>query len=190
MGALYCVPGWRVGNHFLSPRAVLSCAAEVGNGGLGAAGMTTTSRSQDWRRLVIAGVAAGMVMNVMDAVTNGVLMLAEFQRNSIRLGLSPTAAETPAAIVILGGVDIVWGLALVWLYDAMIPRYGPGMRTALKAAVVLYLGTLGVIVGFALMGVLDGSMLAKMATAGAATLAAGAVTGARVYGLRGGPRLG
>jgi hypothetical protein len=36
-------------------------------------------------------------------------------------------------------------------------------------------------VGFALMGVLTGSLLAQMGVAGAVTLAVGALVGARVY---------
>ena len=133
------------------------------------------------RRVLIGGVVAGVVMNVMDAVTNGVLMLAEWRANSTRLGLDPAAAEGVANLVILAAVDVLFGIVLVWLYAAMQPRYGATVRTALLAAAAMFVATMGIIIGFVLMGVLTPWLLVQMAIAGAVTLAAGAVAGARFY---------
>ena len=133
------------------------------------------------RRVVFGGIAAGIVMNILDAVTNGVLMLSELQANAVRLGLDPRAPETPFGILILGATDFVYGLVMVWLYAVLATRYGLGWRSALVSAGVVFLSTIGILAGFALMRVLTPWLLLQMSVAGAVTLAAGALVGARVY---------
>jgi hypothetical protein len=131
--------------------------------------------------VLFGGIAAGVVMNIMDAVTNGVLMFGELQANAARLGLTLTGAESLPSMAALAAVDVVFGVVLVWLYAALRPTLGPGVKTALVAALAMYLSTMGIIVGFALMGVVTGEIFIKMAIAGALTLAAGAIVGARLY---------
>jgi hypothetical protein len=133
------------------------------------------------RRVLLGAFVAGTVMNVLDAVTNGLLVRSELAANSVRLGLDPAAAETPAGLVILAGLDYVLGAALVYVYAAMRPRFGPGPATALRGAAALYVATMVIVVGFALMGVVTASMLWKMSLAGVVTMAAGGLAGAAVY---------
>jgi len=141
----------------------------------------------DLRRLVLGGLAAGVLMNVFDAVTNGILMWSELSANAIRLGLDPRAPATPFGIVILGAVDVVYGLVMVWLYAVLAGRYGPGWRAALLSAGVVFASTMGILLGFMLMRVLTPRLLMQMGAAGAVTLAAGALVGARVYRQQPGP---
>lgn len=138
----------------------------------------------DRRRLVIGGVAAGLLMNVLDAITNGVLMFSELEANARRLGLDPRAPETPLGIATLAAIDVVYGLVIVWLYAVLAARYGPGWKPALASAAVVFVSTMGILVGFMLMRVLTPWLLVQMGAAGAVTLAAGALVGARVYGWR------
>jgi hypothetical protein len=133
------------------------------------------------RRVLFGGIAAGVVMNIMDAVTNGVLMLSELQANAARLGLTLTGAESWPSMAALAAVDVVFGVVLVWLYAALRPTLGRGVKTALVAALAMYLSTMGILVGFALMGVVTAGIFIKMAIAGALTLAVGGMVGARLY---------
>jgi hypothetical protein len=135
----------------------------------------------DRRRVILGGVAAGILMNVLDAITNGVLMWPQLEANAHRLGLDPRAPETPLGIVILGLVDVLYGLVIVWLYALLAPRYGAGWRAALLAAGVVFVSTMGILAGFMLMRVLTPWLLAQMGAAGAFTLAAGGLLGARIY---------
>jgi hypothetical protein len=135
----------------------------------------------NWKGIVFGGIAAGIVMNVMDGVTNGILMFDEFRANTTRLGLSPAAATSPLGLATWVSLDFLFGIILVWLYAAMRPRYGPGPATALRSALAVYLPTTGIIAGFTVLGFLTGPLLIKMAFAGALTLAAGALLGARLY---------
>jgi hypothetical protein len=135
----------------------------------------------NWRRVAIGAAAAGVLMNVMDAVTNGLLMFNDFQANSRRLGLDPAAAIAPAAVFTWIALDFVFGWILVWMYAAMRPRYGPGVATALRSATAMYVPTTSIIAGFAIQGFLTPRLFAGMALAGALTLAAGALIGGWLY---------
>ena len=129
------------------------------------------------RGLLLGAFASGIVMNVLDGLTNGILFVNEFRANSIRLGLDPAAAESSLGIVTWVSLDFLFGLVLVWLYAAMRPTYGAGPLTALRAAAAVYLPTTGIILGFGVLGILTGSLLVKMSISGAIVLAAGALVG-------------
>jgi hypothetical protein len=135
----------------------------------------------NWRRVIAGGVAAGVVMNLMDGLTNGVLLLSAYQANSARLGLDPKSMVSVAGASIFIATDFVFGILLVWLYATMSAQYGSGAATAIRAAVGMYLATMGVIIGFAVMGVLTLFLVSQMAIAGLVTLIVGALAGSWVY---------
>jgi hypothetical protein len=91
-------------------------------------------------RVVGGGLLAGLVMNVVDAVTNGALLGAQWQAEG--QALNPTLMATPGlqTTSMIGWVivDFLTGIALVWLYAAIRPRFGAGPRTALIAAFVTW----------------------------------------------------
>jgi hypothetical protein len=92
-------------------------------------------------RVVGGGLLAGLVMNIVDGITNGALLGAQWQREG--QALSPTLMATPGLETMsMAGwviVDFLTGIALVWLYAAIRPRFGAGPRTALIAAIVTWL---------------------------------------------------
>src|SRR6185503_14982122 len=87
------------------------------------------------KKVVIGGIVAGVVMNVIDFVTNtyifGARMKAE--ADAFKPGLSDQMMGG-SAIVSYIVMDFVLGIALVWTYAAIRPRFGPGLRTATFAA--------------------------------------------------------
>ena len=135
----------------------------------------------NWRRVAVGGVAAGVVMNAMDALTNGVLLFDDYRANSARLGLSIEAMRSASGIVTIVALDFVYGVVLVWLYAAMLPRFGRSIGTAVRAAIAFYLATMGIVVGFALMGVLTRTLFVDMAIAGLVTTVAGSLVGCHFY---------
>jgi hypothetical protein len=132
-------------------------------------------------RLLLATLAAGIVMNVLDGLVNGVLFLEEFRANAARLGLDPAAAQSPLGLVTWVTLDFVFAFVLAWTYGVLRRSEESGVATALKAAAVLYVPTTGVILGFGVLGMLTGSLLVKMALSGLVDVAAGAVVAGRVY---------
>ncbi len=80
----------------------------------------------NWTRVVLGGLAAGVVINVFEFVLNGVVLAKDWEAAATALGKQ------------MGGVEImmfnVWGFLVgifaVWLYAGIRPRYGPGPKTA------------------------------------------------------------
>jgi hypothetical protein len=132
-------------------------------------------------RLLLATFVSGVVMNVLDALVNGVFFLDEFRANALRLGLDPGAAQTPLGIVTWVALDFVFGFVLAWVYGALREREPAGVPTALKAAAVLYVPTTGVILGFGVLGMLTGSLLVKMTLSGLVDVGLGAIVAGKVY---------
>ena len=137
--------------------------------------------SQPHRRLLLATVVSGIVMNALDGVVNGVLFLGEFRANATRLGLDPAAAFSPLGLITWITLDFVFAFVLAWVYGALRLRDGRGVATAMKAAAVLYVPTTGVILGFGVLGMLTGSLLLIMATSGLVVVSLGAIVAGRVY---------
>ncbi len=84
------------------------------------------------QKVIIGGLIAGVVLNVIDFVVFGMLLKAQMAAAMQALGRPPmTNAQIPWFVFL----DFVAGIGLVWLYAAMRPRYGAGPTTAAKAGV-------------------------------------------------------
>jgi len=89
-------------------------------------------------RVVAGGLAAGLVMNILDFLINGVWLAPRWEAQMALL--NPGLKEKAGAMAMAGWVtlDFVFGLALVWIYAAIRPRFGPGPRTGVIAALALW----------------------------------------------------
>ncbi len=92
------------------------------------------------QKIVVAGLVAGLVLNVLDFViysyiTGGALKQALDAVNPLLSANLATSRATATGI----GLDFLLGIVVVWLYAAMRPRYGPGPRTALLTAFFVWL---------------------------------------------------
>ena len=91
-------------------------------------------------KLIVGGLAAGVVSNIVGFVGFGLLlaerMEAEYVAVAPQLQGRGMGGGAVAATVM---AQFVTGFLLVWLYAAMRPRFGPGMKTATYAAVVVWI---------------------------------------------------
>jgi len=86
-------------------------------------------------RVIVGGLLAGLIVNISEFVLNTYVIGAEMEASMKALNLPP-----------IGGSQIMWfvifsfvlGIALVWLYAAIRPRFGPGVTTAVCAALVVW----------------------------------------------------
>jgi len=84
----------------------------------------------------LGGLLAGLVINIVEFITNGVVLKDAWAQAMQAMGRSP---EIPArAIVIFNIWGFLLGIVSVWLYAAIRPRYNPGVNTAVRAAVVAW----------------------------------------------------
>lgn len=87
----------------------------------------------NWTRVLIGGLIAGVVANVLWFAAWGL-----FIRPSLSAALEALGRplqETISATVVLVVVSFILMILVIWLYAAIRPRYGAGPRTALVAGV-------------------------------------------------------
>jgi hypothetical protein len=86
-------------------------------------------------RVLLGGLVAGVVLNIGEALLNGVLLAETMKNDFARLHLpDPGGAFIARAVAI----TFLLGIALVYLYAAIRPRFGAGMKTAVYAGVLAW----------------------------------------------------
>src|SRR5688572_7287566 len=90
-------------------------------------------------KVLIAGLAAGVVANIVGFVGFGMLLGPRFEAEAVAVAPALQGrGMTGGAIAINVVATFVVGILLVWLYAAMRPRFGPGMKTATYAALAVW----------------------------------------------------
>lgn len=87
------------------------------------------------QRVVLGGLLAGVVLNVIDYVLYGVILKSDFDSALQALGKPAMGGSMIAVFVFL---DFLFGIFLVWLYAAIRPRFGAGPRTAVFAGLTMW----------------------------------------------------
>jgi hypothetical protein len=90
----------------------------------------------NYGRVVLGGLLAGLVISVGEYLLNEVVFAEQMAGAMTNLGLSTPGGEQIAALVVM---TFVVGIALVWVYAAIRPRFGAGIKTAIIAGVVTWL---------------------------------------------------
>ena len=89
-----------------------------------------------WTRVIAGGLAAGLVINVSGFVLKGVVLKDALATVMKELGRSGETALLPW---LLHG--FAFGIATLWMYAAMRPRFGGGARTVLYAGTAVWFFT-------------------------------------------------
>lgn len=131
-------------------------------------------------RVIRGGIVAGLVMNVLDYLVNGIALAGAWDDATRTLGVDPPEV---AGMSIVGWVasDFVFGVLLVWLYAAIRPRFGPGPRTALLAAVVVWLVAHLAYAALAFTGLYPNGVVIQSAAGALAGWILGGLAGCRLY---------
>lgn len=104
-------------------------------------------------KVVTGGLAAGVVLAVLDFLVNGFVM-GEQNRAAIT-ALNPALVESMergGALVGYIAIDLVLGLLVVWTYAAIRPRFGPGPKTAVLAGMQIWCVASLMYLGMTVMG--------------------------------------
>lgn len=86
-------------------------------------------------RVILAGVIAGIVINVLEFVLRGGFLGNDWKAAMDALGRTPQPGEEARSMVLYILAGFVGGFALAWLYAAIRPRFGAGPGTAVKAGI-------------------------------------------------------
>ena len=91
-------------------------------------------------KVITSGLAAGLVLNVIDFLSNTHVLGSRSQMELSVVNPSIWAAlNEPGNIAWFVAIDFVLGLLLVWLYAAIRPRFGEGPATAIRAGVFAWI---------------------------------------------------
>ncbi len=90
----------------------------------------------NWGRVVLGGLLAGVVLNIVDWLTYGVWLKPDLAAAMQALGKQPGAMDS--AVPLWVALDFVYGIGLLWVYAAIRPRFGAGPKTAVIAGVAVW----------------------------------------------------
>lgn len=134
----------------------------------------------NYSRVILGGLVAGVIINLVEFVFNGLVLQEKWAAALAALGKPEPAGVGPTALLALWGFLV--GIAAVWLYAAIRPRFSPGARTALYAGlttwVLAYLS--GAIAGAA-VGVFPSSLMIIATLVGLVEALAATLAGAWTY---------
>jgi len=94
----------------------------------------------NWNRVLLGGLLAGVIINVFQFVTNGVVLASQWEAAMKALGRSMSGSAL-IAFTILGFIS---GITAVLLYATFRRRFGPGPKTAVLTGSIFW------IIGYAL----------------------------------------
>jgi hypothetical protein len=90
----------------------------------------------NWGRVVLGGLLAGVVLNIVDWLFYGVVMKQDLDAAMQALGKQPGAMDSLVPLFV--ALDFVSGIGLLWVYAAIRPRFGAGAKTAVTAGVAVW----------------------------------------------------
>jgi len=133
-------------------------------------------------KVLIGGIAAGVVMNIIDFISYSYILGARMKAASdaFKPGLSDQMMTNSAMISNIV-MDLVLGILLVWTYAAIRPRFGPGVKTAVYAAVLFWLLAGIFLSGYLHMGMMSSGLWWSFAIIGLINFLVSAWVGARLY---------
>ena len=130
-------------------------------------------------RVILGGLVAGLVMNVVDGVTNGAILGARWEAETKRLGID--MSQQSQALAGWVTFDFLCGIVLVWLYASIRPRYGPGAKTAVIAGLALWFITHLAFAAWVFTGLYSLGVVAASTIGGLVAGVAGGLAGCALY---------
>jgi hypothetical protein len=87
-------------------------------------------------RALLGGFVAAVIIDLIEGVMNGIVLKGDWAAAMQALGKSGEVTGGDIAIYNIGG--LLYGIIGVWLYCALISRYGKGSTTSAKAGLVVW----------------------------------------------------
>lgn len=133
-------------------------------------------------KVVTGGLAAGVVANVIGYLGFGMLLGPRFEAEAVAVAPALAGRGTSGgAIAAQVIISFVVGILLVWLYAAMRPRFGPGMKTATYAALAVWVCGFVFHIDMLLMGLITTATYAMASIVAVVQVIASAGVGAMLY---------
>ena len=86
-------------------------------------------------RVLLGGFVAGLILNIGEVVLNDLILGPHIEADMKRMGLTPPGVGFAVLAV---GLTFIFGIIAILIYAMMRPRLGPGPKTALLTALILW----------------------------------------------------
>lgn len=86
-------------------------------------------------RVILGGLVAGLILNLGEFLLNEVVFVEQMEEMFRRMNLPRPGTSFIATAV---GMTFLLGIVMVWLYAMIRTRFGPGPKTAIIAALVIW----------------------------------------------------
>ena len=86
-------------------------------------------------RVLLGGFVCGLILNIGEFVLNDIILGPHIEADMKRMGLTPPGNGFAALAV---GLTFIFGILAVLIYAMMRARLGPGPKTALLTALILW----------------------------------------------------
>lgn len=136
--------------------------------------------SVNLKSVLIAGLAAGVALNVVDIVANAFLWADAWETAIDALGIEHETATASSGMTWIV-IDLIIGIVIAWLYASMTPRHGAGTNTGLMAGAAVWVVTALMFVGMNGMGILSMDIVLRVLVSGAVAAALGGYAASRLY---------
>ena len=93
-------------------------------------------KSINMGRVFLGGLLAGVIVNISEWILNGVVLKTAHEEAMKALNKAVPMSGSQMAVWVL--IGFVFGIAAIWLYAAIRPRYGPGPGTAARAGIAAW----------------------------------------------------
>jgi hypothetical protein len=132
-------------------------------------------------RVILAGLLAGIVYFLGDGLVHGVLLKQQWAAI-----LGPQTQQDLHSPVFFLPYDLLKGLAVMWIYAGIRPRFGPGPKTAVLAGLAGWF----LVIPVALLGLLPMNFFSTQfvmlwSVYGVVPMVVGALVGGWIYRERG-----
>ena len=131
------------------------------------------------QKVIVGGVAAGVVIGAIDFVLNGIILAEQNQAAIDALGPDIAANTEGGASIAFSVVSLLLlGILVAWTYASMRPRYGAGSKTATMAAIQIWCLVMLISAGLTFIGLFTWGFFAL----GSVIMAGELLIGANVAG--------
>ncbi len=89
----------------------------------------------NWGRVILAGLVAGIVFDILGFLVDAVLLAPQWAEGMKVLGHADMAPHQWISVCLLG---LATGFVLIWIYAAIRPRFGAGVKTAVCAGLAVW----------------------------------------------------
>src|SRR5580704_5472242 len=87
-------------------------------------------------RLILGGIVAGIAIDLLDYLVDGIWLAPRWANDMALLGKTEFSQ---VQLIWFNVIGLLTGIAAIWIYAAIRPRFGAGIKTAIIAGVAVWI---------------------------------------------------